>query len=250
MTGLRSIAVLLIFLMFPALASAREGNSIVVGGGGDAIVGFFAPASEVFQDESGLRLFLNVTSPLKALFDLNGENIDIATGTVGLKELLAEAGKKLKIDPTMFHETVVGTNYTRVIINRNNPITALSKEQLKGILTGKIVNWKELGGVDREISVVWGVLTTTQNELVQKGLMDNQPMTAKKITASDYLNIRKRVMENVGSIGFVPEGLLTSLAKSLDSPKLSSQVIAITKGKPGPQEKKLLDFLVEISSVL
>lgn len=40
------------------------------------------------------------------------------------------------------------------IVNINNPITSISSQQLKDVLTGEIANWKELGGNDRKILVV------------------------------------------------------------------------------------------------
>ena len=249
LAALRSAVAVLFFMLVPCLATAHEGNQIVVGGGGDAIIAFFAPVSEVFQDESGFRLFLNVTSPAKALFDLSSDNIDIATGTSTLKEMIAEVGKKIKIEPSVFQETVIGVNFTRVIVHKSNPITELTKSQLKDILTGKITNWKVFGGPDKDIALVWSPLTTSQNDLVTKEIMDGQPLAVKKVAATDFLSMRRKVMENQGGIGFVPEALLTSLIKAPESPKLKSQVIAITKGKPGPQEKKLLDFLVEIATV-
>ena len=39
-------------------------------------------------------------------------------------------------------------------MNPKNPINELSLDQLKDIYTGKITNWKELGGADANIVVV------------------------------------------------------------------------------------------------
>ena len=38
-----------------------------------------------------------------------------------------------------------------VYVNDANPLTELTMEQLKGIFTGKVTNWKELGGPDAKI---------------------------------------------------------------------------------------------------
>jgi phosphate transport system substrate-binding protein len=247
--ALRSAVAVALLLLVPCLASAIEEKEIIVGGGGDAIVGFFAPVSETFQDEFHVRLFLNVNNPSKAFIDLVNGYVDIATGTISLQEMAAEASKKSKIDLGDFVVTTIGSNVTRLVTHKTNPISSFTKEQLKEILTGKVTNWKTLGGPDKEISVVWGELTGAQNDLVKRELMDGQPLGAKKIAATNYINVRKKVMENQWSIGFVPEALLSSLLKAPDAPKLTSPVIAVTKGKPEPKEKKLLDFLLEIASV-
>lgn len=38
-----------------------------------------------------------------------------------------------------------------VIVNRGNPVRDLTVDQLRGIFTGKIENWSQLGGTDRAI---------------------------------------------------------------------------------------------------
>ncbi|WP_157270972.1 phosphate ABC transporter substrate-binding protein [Azohydromonas aeria] len=41
-----------------------------------------------------------------------------------------------------------------VVLHRDNPVTALSHEQVRGIYTGRLVNWKQLGGRDAPIFVI------------------------------------------------------------------------------------------------
>ncbi len=40
-----------------------------------------------------------------------------------------------------------------VITNKNNPVDTLSIEQIRGIYTGEIKNWKDIGGPDKKISL-------------------------------------------------------------------------------------------------
>ena len=52
-----------------------------------------------------------------------------------------------------------------VVVNNNNKITGLTKEQLTDIFTGKITNWKDVGGDDLEIKLAY------QDESTQSGVM-------------------------------------------------------------------------------
>ena len=40
------------------------------------------------------------------------------------------------------------------LVNKNNPVDSLSMQQLKDIYSGKITNWKDVGGANRPINVV------------------------------------------------------------------------------------------------
>jgi phosphate transport system substrate-binding protein len=48
-------------------------------------------------------------------------------------------------------EIVVAKDGLSVYLNDSNPLNELTMEQLKGIFTGKITNWKEVGGADVKI---------------------------------------------------------------------------------------------------
>jgi phosphate transport system substrate-binding protein len=48
-------------------------------------------------------------------------------------------------------EIVVAKDGLSVYLNDSNPLNELTMEQLKGIFTGKVTNWKEVGGPDLKI---------------------------------------------------------------------------------------------------
>jgi phosphate transport system substrate-binding protein len=48
-------------------------------------------------------------------------------------------------------EIIVAKDGLSVYLNDSNPLNELTMEQLKGIFTGKITNWKEVGGADAKI---------------------------------------------------------------------------------------------------
>ena len=45
----------------------------------------------------------------------------------------------------------IGTDALIFVVNAENPVENITTEQLRGIYTGEITNWKELGGADAEI---------------------------------------------------------------------------------------------------
>ena len=64
-----------------------------------------------------------------------------------VKEELKEANAQLEQKP-------IGRDALVFIVNENNPVKSLTRQQLKDIYAGKITNWKDVGGDDGEIVLV------------------------------------------------------------------------------------------------
>lgn len=68
----------------------------------------------------------------------------------------------------------LGYDAIAIFINKSNPVQNLTKEQIKGIFTGKIKNWKEVGGKNAPIrpntEILGGKRATT--EFFQEHAMD------------------------------------------------------------------------------
>ena len=82
------------------------------------------------------------------------------------------------------------------IVNPKNPVKNLSTEQLKGIYTGKITNWKEVGGEDHTITPYLRDADSGSQEkmetLVMKGLkMVEGPELVGSSMMSPYLQLEK-----------------------------------------------------------
>jgi len=80
---------------------------------------------------------------------LKGET-DIAESSRALNASEKEQFKKQGKTPI---DIVVGQDAVAILVNRDNSVSALTMEQVKGIFTGTISNWKELGGQDAKISL-------------------------------------------------------------------------------------------------
>ncbi|MDR2709612.1 MAG: PstS family phosphate ABC transporter substrate-binding protein, partial [Elusimicrobiota bacterium] len=75
---------------------------------------------------------------------------DIANSSREIKEseLKQAAAKKKQIK--VFS---VAKDGITLIVNKNNPVTNLTRAQIADIYTGKITNWKDVGGKDEKIVV-------------------------------------------------------------------------------------------------
>ncbi|MBQ5989253.1 MAG: substrate-binding domain-containing protein [Oscillospiraceae bacterium] len=77
---------------------------------------------------------------------LSGENDMIFTVPISeeQKKAAEEAGRELTFVPVAKEGFVF-------VVNRNNPVESLTMDQIRDIYSGKITNWKEVGGNDEKI---------------------------------------------------------------------------------------------------
>jgi phosphate transport system substrate-binding protein len=139
--------------------------------------------------------------------------------------------------------TTIGKDRVIVIVHKDNPVAKLSKEQLTGIFTGKIANWKEVGGKDAPILVVWGSLTQGTNSMFVKNIMDGAKPTSEVISATTAEDIRQNVASNPEAVGIGPQAIVNDSVRSPETPEVARPITLITKGAAPPKVQKLLDFL-------
>ena len=96
-----------------------------------------------FTESSALQ-FRNTLRAYRAVADGDADIIFCAAPSAEQLEYAAGVGAELVLTP-------IGREAFVFIVNENNPVGDLTVEELRGIYTGDIVNWAEVGGDDRLI---------------------------------------------------------------------------------------------------
>jgi phosphate transport system substrate-binding protein len=239
----RSIFKFLVVILSIVATSALAAE-IRVGGGGAACKGFFSNLGEAFEAETGIKLSIKPTTPANGIVELNDGHIDLAAAATSFPEIIKGAAKNgVVLDPAQFVTRDLGDNKILIFVHKNNKVQKLSKEQLQDIFTGKITNWKKVGGDDREIVVVWGMATPGQNAKFTRDILGGKQVTLKHYEATDYKSIRDFIAKTPGAIGIDPHGFVTAGTRNPEIPLITTPVIAVTKGKPSPEVEKLLEYV-------
>lgn len=104
-----------------------------------------ADAMGIPVQEARLYILHNKThSAYVNLIEGKADIIFVTAPSKGELELAAEAGVELEIHPVVKEGFVF-------LVNEKNPVQSLTQRQIKDIYTGKITNWKEVGGEAQEI---------------------------------------------------------------------------------------------------
>lgn len=226
-------------------AGAALGEEIKAGGGGAPIDGYLKPVKEAFENSSGIKLNLNFSSATVAFKQLTAGELDLSTAGLAYEDLLKTAKKEsIEVaDPGAYVATTIGASKIYTVGNKDNPVKSLSLEQLKGIFTGKIGNWKEVGGNDAPILVVLSSINPATNAAYRKLALGDAPFTADVVDAGRFEDVREKVAANPEAIAFGPVTMLDASIKALQTPEVSRPVIVITKGAPAPKVQKLISFI-------
>ena len=99
-----------------------------------------------FTSDSALQ-YHNTRGAYKGIVDGTADIIFCAKPSDEQVQYGLDNGVELELTP-------IGREAFVFLVNKNNPVDNLSMAQLKDIYTGKITNWKQVGGANRPINVV------------------------------------------------------------------------------------------------
>lgn len=115
---------------------------------------------------------------------------------MGEKIKLSDAGKSSK-------ETIVAMDALAVVTNPANKVTQLTREQLEGIFTGKIKNWKEVGGEDMTIVVYSRESSSGTYEFFKEHVLNNKNYASSVLSMPATGSIIQSISQTKGAIGYV-----------------------------------------------
>lgn len=165
---------------------------------------------------------------------LINNTVDIANASRQMKEEEIAAAEANGITPIEF---TVAIDALAIIVNPANPISQLTIDQLADIYTGRITNWKELGGNDEPIVLLSretnsGTHVYFLEEVVRKGDSDNKDIFAPQtLLMPSSVGITSELRRNPNAIGYDGFGYvdpahekLVAIAPDAESPYVMPSV--------------------------
>jgi phosphate transport system substrate-binding protein len=242
----KRFALVLIFALLGIGAAATVwAEEVKVGAGAAPAENIFKKIKEPMEKDIGLKLTLIDSGPYEALVALDKGEVDGASGGLAFGDWLTMMEKKgYKIpDQNVYKYRVIGKDIIKVIVNKSAGVKELSKDQLKGLFTGKIANWKEVGGPDQAVVVVLGSKIPGTQSVFQKQVMDGEPYSKTIQETGTAPEVKEKVKTTAGAVGLAP---VTLVDDSVVAPKIMEvgrPITLITKGEPSALVVKMLDYL-------
>lgn len=102
-----------------------------------------------------------------------------------------------------------------VAVNPGNPVSGLSKAQLKDIFAGKIANWKEVGGVDAPISLYVREDGSGTRETFEERALDKGGSSAGANVVNSNGSMKTAIAQDPNAVGYVGIGHLDKSIRGL-----------------------------------
>ncbi len=236
-------------------ASSGSGSGAAISGkvsasGSTALLPLLKPAQEAFQDK-----YKDVTVNIAGGGSFTGMNqvaegsVDIGDSDVNLPDEYKDKGlvdHKVVVEPFVF------------IVDKDNPVDNLTKDQVIGILTGKITNWKEVGGKDEKVTLIHRAKSSGSRATIADVVLKGQAFTDDAVIQDSNGAVRAAISSTPGAIGYVDAPYADDSVKVLkfDGVEYSADNIIAgkypiygyghmyTKGEPQGAVKAFLDYVM------
>jgi len=238
-------AIACVMTMLLLATSNLFAEEIHVGAGAAPSENILKPIKAPFEKATGITLGIFSSGPKAAFVDLEKGTVDAAAAGLSFDDWMALLKKEgvTVADPKAYQSVVIGKDKVIVITHKSNPVKNLSKEQLKAIFSGKTTNWKEVGGNDAAILIVWGKLTQGTNSMFVKNMLDGAEPIKEVLDATTAEDIKNSVESNPEAIGIGPLSLAGPTLNVPATQELARPITLLTKGAPKPAIQKLISFI-------
>ncbi|MEK5266988.1 phosphate ABC transporter substrate-binding protein PstS family protein [Weizmannia sp. FSL W8-0401] len=181
----------------------------------------------------------------------------VAEGAVQIGNADVFAEEKDGIDASKITDHKVAVVGFAPVANQDIGVDNLTKQQLIGIFTGKIKNWKEVGGKDLKIVVINRAEGSGTRAVFEKQALDGA--TALKAQEQDSSGtVQKIVNETPGAISYLAFSYINNKVKALkvdgvepaeenvktNKWKIWAYEHMYTKGKATGLTKKFIDYML------
>jgi phosphate transport system substrate-binding protein len=145
-----------------------------------------------------------------------------------------------------------------IIVHPSNPLTNLSIDQIKGIFSRQITNWREAGGRNHPLTLVTREEGSGTRESFQHLIMGKTEISLAALVQDSNGAIRQVVADDPNAIGYISLGLVNDRVKALKIDGVEANVenikkrryqfvrpfLFVFKTQPQGMAKNFLDYIL------
>lgn len=237
MSVLRQLVIMTGLVLATAGGACAEG--VLRYAGATTLQRFFLPeVARLFTSDTAIRVQIEGGNTDPGISALLAGEIDMAGA--GRRLTAAEKNKGLI-------EHFLGWDVLAIVVHEQNPLDNLSLEQLQGIFSGTLSNWKEVGGSDTPIVVVTspkgsGMRSAVQSLVLrEKDFLDREIVSAIVAEADQQVSmfpgaitaLSRSMLDAAQTKSIMVDGVAPTAANVADGRfPLAKPLVLVTRGEP------------------
>lgn len=156
---------------------------------------------------------------------------NVASGSVeiGNSDVTADSSPDTKDKGLVDHQVAVEPFL--IIVNKDVTVDDLTQAQLTDIFTGKITNWKDVGGKDTKITIIGRAASSGSRATISKVIMGGKDFTSAATAQDSTGNLITGVTQTPGSIGYIDAAYLKDTVKALKYNGVAYTADAVINGQ-------------------
>ena len=224
--------------------------------GSTTVLPFAQSSSEAFMKQNpDVRISVSGGGSGNGAKGLIDGMVQIAMMSREMKDAEIANAKGKSVNPV---KHVVAIDCIVPLVHPSNPVKDLKADQIRDIYSGKVTNWKEVGGLDKPIAVIGRDTSSGTYEVWEEKIMKKTPVTPRAQVVASSGALVQAVASNPLAIGYDGIGYVdakrvkalkingvTGNADTARSGKFTTGrfLFMYTNGEAKGDVKKYLDFL-------
>lgn len=258
-SGILRYASLSVMLLAAAICQplvSAQTRAVAVGGSTTLMPLVQSMAREFMRQSPGEDIVVSEGGSGAGIAALIAGELDIANSSRFLTDAEFESAAAAGVYPVPFR---LAYGSIIPIVHKSNPVRDLTMEQLRGIYSGEIRNWKQVGGYDRAINVLTRSATSGTFAVWRDSVLQGQAIMAGATLRESSAEMVRTVNRGRGSIGYISLGHLSANIKPLrvggvmgsrhsvrnGSYPITRSLFMFTRGWPDRRRLEFIDFALD-----
>jgi phosphate transport system substrate-binding protein len=186
-----------------------------------------------------------------------GSGAGIKDATAGTNDIGMSSRELTAEEAAVLGAYAVARDGIAIIVNPNNKVTSLTKDQASKIFLGEIKNWNEVGGANAPILVQTRETGSGTRSTLEELLLAKKSVVATATPFASSQLIKQAVAKNANAIGFDSVGYVDSTVKAVTlegkaastanvknkTYPMGRELFIVSKGAPSGLAAMFIDYL-------
>ncbi len=252
--SLKNLSIIVLIALTLCTGALAKGEQIVITGS-TTVLPIAQACAEAFMDKNpSIEVTVRGGGSGVGIAALIDGTCNIAMSSREIKSKEIASARAKGVTPT---DNIVAWDGIAIVVHKDIALAGLTMPQLKDIFSGKIKNWKDLGGANKGIVAISRDVSSGTFEVFKEKVLENGSVRDDALKLASNQAVLTSVSSTPFSIGYVGLGYITDEVKTLkinnitptkDSARDKTYPIVrslhmFTPGKASADAQKFLDFV-------